>query len=61
MKNKTMTRMNGISNVAATLDSNLTIREGRSVREPRILNKTMPLGDHALRQKLSNLRMIDFA
>lgn len=56
-----MTRMNGISNVAATLDSNLTIKEGRSLREPRILNKTMPLGDHALRQKLSNLRMIDFA
>lgn len=61
MKNKTMTRMNGIGNVAATLDSNATTKEGRSVRQPRILNKTTPLGDHALRQKLNSLRLVDFA
>ena len=60
-KNKTMMRMNGIAKVAqATLDSNLTIKDGRTVREPRILNKTMPLGDHGLRQKLGHLRMVDF-
>ena len=61
IKNKTMTRMNGIYSAGATLDSNLTIKDGQFIRQPRILNKTMPLGDQALRQKLSNLKMMDFA
>lgn len=61
VKNKTMTRMNGMYSAGATLDSNLTIKEGPSIRQPRILNKTMALGEQALRQQLSNLRMLDFA